>query len=107
MAEHEDTVVQRVWEQARARQGRDPDEWRQDQCGAWMNRTHYNSPESEYGWRIVNVVPGGEDVPENLQALHRGNEFDLANGRPKCAVTADRTDIAPGQQVDEPRNTEA
>lgn len=98
-------LIQRVWEQARATQDRDPDEWRKDQCGAWIHRGHYNSPVSEYGWKIVNVVPGGENKPVNLEAFHRDNGFDLANGHAKCAVTADRTDISPGQHVGQPRNT--
>lgn len=107
MAQYDETLVQKVWERARARQDRDPEEWRQDQCGAWMNRAHYGSAESEYGWKIVNIVPDGDDDLDNLQAFHRANGFDLANGRPKCLVTADRTDIAAGQQVTQPRNTDA
>ena len=103
----DEKLVQRVWEQARATQDRDPDEWRKDECGAWINRALYESSASEYGWKIVNIVPGSEDEPKNLGAFHRDNGFDLANGRPRCTVTADRTDIAPGQKVGQPRNTSA
>jgi len=100
-------LVQQVWEQARATRDRDSDEWRKDECGAWICRTHYDNPTSEYGWKIVTVVPGGDDEPRNLAAFHRDNGFDLANGRPRCAVAADRTDIAPSQQVGQPRNARA
>lgn len=101
----DETLVEAVWEKGRATANRDSTEWRQDQCGAWLNRRHYNNGESEYGWKILNVVAGGADEPENLQPFHWRNGFDLANGRAQCRVTADRSGLAPGQQVLEPRNT--
>lgn len=107
MTTYNATLLQQIWEQARATQDRDPDEWRKDQCGAWIHRSHYDDPNSDFGWKILNVVPGSDDSPGNLQAFHRENDFDLANGRPQCSVTADRKDIAAGQEVDEPRNTSA
>ncbi|HSH40983.1 MAG TPA: hypothetical protein VK973_02530 [Arenicellales bacterium] len=107
MTTRDETLVQTVWEQARATQDHDPGEWRKDQCGAWIHRDQHDSPDSDYGWKILNVVPGSDDVPANLQAFHRDNDFDPANGRPQCSVTADRKDIAAGQQVGQPRNTRA
>lgn len=100
-------TVQAVWEKARAGLERDTNEWRQDQCGAWLRRDHYNSSDSEFGWKIENLVPGGEPVADNLQPFHRENTYDIANGRPHCRVTADRKGLAPEQYVDEPRNTSA
>lgn len=102
MAYSEDKI-QAVWEKGRVIQDRDPTEWRQDQCGAWLNRHQYHS-ELEYGWRIENVEAGGGDVLDNLYPFHWKNTFDIENGKPKCLVTADRTDLAPGQHVDQPRN---
>jgi hypothetical protein len=102
-----ETVIQAVWEKARGRRDRDSDLWRQDQCGAWLQRDHYNSAESEFGWKIENVVAGGADEPDNLQPFHRDNSYDIANGRPQCRVTADRKGFAPEQYVDHPRNMSA
>lgn len=104
MAFSEKTVAA-VWDKSRVIQGRDPNLWRKDQCGAWMHRDQYNHPASEYGWKIENVSGGGPDLLENLQAFHLNNTFDIGNRKPNCRVTADRDDIAAGQRVDVPRNT--
>lgn len=102
-----DKMIQAVWEKGRGKRDRDPGEWRQDQCGAWLRREQYNNAESEYGWRILNIVPGGGDELENLQLFHWNNGFDIANGKPQCRITADRAGMAPTQSVDRPRNTAA
>lgn len=102
----DERIVQYVWEKGRGMPDRAPDEWRQDECGAWLHRDQYNNPGSEYGWKLVNVLPDGADSPDNMRPFHIENSFDIPNGRPKCRVTADRTDLAPGQFVDQPRNTE-
>lgn len=92
----DEKVVQAVWEKGRAATSRDSTEWRQDQCGAWLNRRQYNNPKSDYGWKILNVIAGGEDEVENLQPFHWRNDFDPANGHPHCRVRDDRTGAAPG-----------
>lgn len=101
----DEKLVQPVWEKGRGIADRDSSQWRQDQCGAWLHREQYNNSNSEYGWKIVCVVPGSENNIEDLQPFHWNNNFDIANGRPHCQVTADRSDLAPGQHVDHPRNT--
>jgi hypothetical protein len=100
-----DAVVQAVWEKARGMTDRDPTEWRQDRCGAWLHRHQYGNVNSEYGWKIENIVAGGMDEVDNLQPFHWNNGFDIANGRPRCRVSADRAGLAPGQLVDVPRNS--
>ncbi|GAB6068420.1 hypothetical protein JCM13664_17400 [Methylothermus subterraneus] len=97
-------IIQAVWEKGRALPDLDPTEWRQDQCGAWMHRQHYNHPNSEFGWRILQVAPGHWENPENLQPFHHQNTFDLEHRRPLCHLTADRSGVAPGQRVFQPRN---
>lgn len=99
-----ESLIQGVWEKARGMPDQDPTKWRKDQCGAWLHRQQYNNATSEYGWKIENVTAGGPDVLENLQPLHRNNDFDIATGKPQCRVTADRTSLLPTQSVDQPRN---
>jgi hypothetical protein len=53
--------------------------------------THENSPDSL----------------ENLQPFHWNNDFDIANDKPHCRVTADRTGLLPTQDIDMPHNTSA
>jgi hypothetical protein len=100
-----DEMVQAVWEQARAMPDRDADVWRKDQCGAWLQREQYENDRSEYGWRILKVVAGRGSGVDQLQAFHCGNGFDIASGKAQCHVTADRAGLAPGQRVDQPRNS--
>ncbi len=98
-------IIQQVWEKCRATSDQDPTEWRKDECGAWVKRDHYGNEESEYGWKIANVSKGGPDELENLRPFHHANSFDIAVGRPKCHITADRSGVEqPTQHIDEPRN---
>ncbi len=83
-------TVQQVWDRARARPNRDPTTWRQDECGAWIKRSHYLNDRSDYGWHIENVTPGGPDAPENLRAYHLRNHFDQGVGRSYCAVVGEQ-----------------
>ncbi len=102
----DEQAVEAVWEKGRAMPDLDPAIWRRDQCGAWLHREHLESTESEFAWKIVKVVPGGEDEEVvNLQPFHRDNGFDIANHQPHCRVTAEPTQQAPGQTIVEPRNT--
>lgn len=104
---YHDQTVAAVWEKARIIQGRDPTQWRMDQCGAWIRRDNYRQGGSEYGWKIENVSPGGPDLLDNLQAFHMNNTYDVANGKPSCRVMADREDVAAGQRMGSPRNSGA
>lgn len=99
-----EALVQQVWEQARASYDMDASLWREDECGAWINRHHYGDPRSEFGWTIENVKAGAPDVLENLHAFHHSNSFDRAGGHPKCHVTADRTGMASFERSFQPRN---
>jgi hypothetical protein len=98
-------VVQTVWERGRVKSGQDPRMWRQDECGAWLHREQYGNPESEYGWKILSVAPDAQNDVDDMRPFHWSNDFDIANGRPLCEVTADRTELQPWQNVDQPRNT--
>lgn len=100
-----DNMIQAVWEKGRRMPDRDPTEWCQDQCGAWLHREQYDNAESEYGWKILNIVAGGGDELDNLQPFHWNNTFNIANGKPQCRVTADRTGLNPTQGIVQPRNT--
>lgn len=97
-------VVQAVWEKGRGMPDKDPSEWRQDQCGAWLHRDQLGNEKSEYGWKILKVDPGGADEVENLQIFHCKNSFNIGNHKPSCQITADRTGLNPTQNITEPRN---
>lgn len=99
-----DETIQAVWEKARGMPDRNTLIWRQDQCGAWIQRDQYNNAHSDYGWKILIIVPGSGEKLDDLQPFHWRNSFDIASSAPHCRVKADRADLMPGQYVGRPRN---
>jgi hypothetical protein len=102
--ELDDATVQKVWELGRATQERDPAQWREDECGAWMQREQLNNANSEFGWHIRNIEAGGGDNPGNLRPFHVENEYNLMAHGPECRITADRAQVAPTAKLGKPRN---
>ncbi len=100
---YSDEIIQQVWAKARAYTEISPDEWREDECGAWINRQDYGR-ESKFGWQIVKVTADGPDTVENLRPFHHENGFDVATHKPKRHVTADRTGMPVFEHNFEPRN---
>lgn len=92
MANFSDDTIQRVWEQGKAVANNDPNIWRKDECGAWMNRQSYGNRNSHYGWEIDHISPGGSDILSNLRPLQWENNVDKSDGRLKCNITASGTD---------------
>lgn len=97
-------LIQQVWEKARALDDRNADEWREDECGAWLLREAYNHELSDYGWRIINTSPGEADTIDNLRPLHCKNTFDYPHAKAHCHVSADREGVLPTAHVGEPVN---
>ena len=77
------TQVSIVWQKARPVQNYDPNQWRLDACGAFLDRTKYGDTNSVYGWEIDHILPicrGGTDDVSNLQPLHWKNNRKKADG---------------------------
>ena len=81
-------TVQKVWEKGRKVENNDPNVWRIDECGAWIQRTQYGNRNSQYGWEIDHISPGGADTLSNLRPLQWQNNVDKSDGRLKCNITA-------------------
>jgi hypothetical protein len=90
MAWDEETI-QKVWEKGGKVPDQDPSVWRKDECGAWIGRQSYGIRNSEYGWEIDHISPGGPDVLSNLRPLQWQNNAEKSEGRLKCNVTASGT----------------
>jgi hypothetical protein len=101
---HSDEVIRKVWEKARGMTELSPEEWRRDECGAWIKRDQYGHPHAEFGWKIENVSVGGPETVENLRPFHHANGYDRAGRHASCHVTADQTSIPVTGHLREPRN---
>lgn len=82
------TTIGEVWRKGRIVGGIDPDLWRLDECGAWMDRSLYGHPTSRYGWEIDQIDASADTSLGNLRPLQLGNHASKSEGRLKCAVTA-------------------
>ena len=83
--------IQAVWEKGQTAPPNNPNEWRKDQCGAWIGRNYYGNRNSEYGWEIDHITPvanDGSDNLSNLRPLQWQNNCKTSDGRLKCAVKA-------------------
>ena len=86
-----DNVIKQVWEKATVVPGYSPDEWRKDQCGAWIGWRYYGNRNSQYGWEIDHITciaNGGTDALSNLRPLQWENNASRQNGRLSCVIVA-------------------
>lgn len=104
---YSESLVQQVWERARAYTELDSGMWREDECGAWICRDQYGRSDSEFGWKIVKVSAGGAESADNLRALHYSNDYDIANHKHRPHVVADRTAMPVFEHNFEPKNRKA
>lgn len=84
--------VQQVWEKGTILSGIDPNVWRKDHCGAWINRSAHNGKREnpvDYEWEIDHINPNGGDDISNLRPLQWKNNATKGEGRLDCAVTSD------------------
>lgn len=97
-------LIEAVWAHGRVMPEADGAQWRQDACGAWMRREHFEREDSGFGWKMERVAPGNADSPDSLRPFNVANGYDIANGRPHCRITADRSDVPAEKYARPPRN---
>ena len=87
----DENTIQQVWNIGQSVYNNDTNEWRKDECGAWIYRLHHGNRNSQYGWEVDHVTPsssGGSDSLSNLRPLQWENNLSKQDGRLVCVVTA-------------------
>jgi hypothetical protein len=107
MTARNEQLIDALWQHGRAVPEADPAHWRQDVCGAWMRREHFGRGDSDFGWKLERLSPGGAETPDNLRPFNVRNHYDIANGRPHCRITADRSNVPAEKYATPPRNRQA
>ncbi len=84
-------TVEAVWQKGQIVAGYNPNVYRKDTCGAWMQKSQYGNTNSEYGWEIDHIIPvskNGSDHISNLQPLQWQNNRYKSDKYPNwsCAV---------------------
>ena len=89
MANFTDDEINAAWDNAKKVDGKDPDKYRQDSSGAWMQRDRYGKEES-FGWEVDHMFPeslGGDKNLANIQALQWENNRTKSNDFPSYTTS--------------------
>ena len=86
--------IEKAWEKARVVDGFDPNIFRQDACGAWIQKEMFSQSGSMFGWGVDLIFPlsmGGSPIEDNIRALNYRNLVRKGNDYPsyKAVYTAD------------------
>ena len=96
----DEKMISDVWAKGQVVGSNNPDEYRKDECGAWMYFSHYGNRNSQYGWEIdhiafVNHV--ASDELNNLRPLQWQNYACKGSGELTCIITANKTNNGPAK----------
>lgn len=86
----DDLTILAVWIKGTIVPGYDLNEFRKDQCGAWIRFADYGNINSDLGWEIDHEKPvakGGTDELKNLQPLHWRNNRSKGDNWPKWSCS--------------------
>lgn len=89
MANFTQEKIDAAWNKAKIVEGQNPDKYRQDSAGAWMQRDKYGKEEN-FGWEVDHMFPkslGGDENVSNIQALQWQNNRMKADNFPRYTTS--------------------
>ena len=96
----DEKIISDVWAKGQVAGSNNPDEYRKDECGAWMYFSHYSNRDSQYGWEIDHITfvdHVASDDLNNLRPLQWQNYACKGSGERACIVTANKTNNGPSK----------
>ena len=77
--------IQEVWEKGIPIEGENPEYFRRDICGAWMQRDKHGDIDNNMGWEIDHIIPvskKGTHHIDNLRPLYWENNRSKGDDYP-------------------------
>ena len=89
-----DEIILKVWQKAKIDEYNVPNDFRKDQCDAWIERTQYGNHDSAFGWEIDKIKPQPDEDSmnlSNLRPIHWKNNSRKEDDGLVCLVTSSGT----------------
>jgi hypothetical protein len=82
-------VILKVWQKGQIDEYNIPNNFRKDNCGAWIERTEYENTKSPFGWHIGKIdLDSDSGNITNLYPVHSKNNIRNQDGTINCKVTS-------------------
>lgn len=87
--DYTEDIILKVWQKGQIDEYNIPNNFRKDNCGAWIERAEYENSKSSYGWHIDKIDRNSESYDlTNLYPVHSKNNMRNQDGTINCKITS-------------------